>query len=209
MEIKTWNTPGRKRMRLRKPTETLIQPVRVYMSRLGKYLKSYFSTSNISHLRWPSKYSKYFPTCEAPSNISHLRWPSKYSWLQPRGVTAACMAGPRTKPMVCKGQVNYVRRKNTWNKKHLEKTPGITRESTTVRFSPLWRLLQPHKLDSVPRKFSAKKKLLTPPLTKLADEIPTRRRPANINIHLNSRQYVNSYGKLYFSQRVSYWWKYL
>ena len=27
-------------MRLRKPTETLIQPVRVYMSRLGKYVKS-------------------------------------------------------------------------------------------------------------------------------------------------------------------------
>ena len=37
---------------------------------------------------------------------SHLSSPSKYSWLQPRGVTAACMAGPSTKPMVCKGQVS-------------------------------------------------------------------------------------------------------
>ena len=35
-------------------------------------------------------------------NFFHLRCPSKYSWLQPRGVTAACMAGPNTKPMVCK-----------------------------------------------------------------------------------------------------------
>ena len=51
------------------------------------------------------------PNCDVSRSVlsrledlwcSHLRCPSRYSWLQPRGVTAACMAGPNTKPMVCK-----------------------------------------------------------------------------------------------------------
>ena len=43
-----------------------------------------------------------------PVTFFHLRCPSKYSWLQPRGVTADCMAGPKTKPMVCKDQVSKI-----------------------------------------------------------------------------------------------------
>ena len=122
LELKTWNTPGRKRMRLRKPTATLIQPVSVYMSTLPE---NDFPISDILPPEMPLQI--FLAAAKRCDSCLYGRAQHKADGLQ--------------------GSSQLVRR-------HCGQKPGTTREVTTVRFSPPWKLLQPHKLCLVPGKHS-------------------------------------------------------